>query len=93
MPPKKHKPNADFDLRSDHVATVPSNDGVITTSTDTNHDSFSHPNVMLMTIAKLKSELNRLQVCIVGNPGKNILQAKLLTAYRLLLVSGLHPFF
>ena len=64
MPPKKHKPNADFDLRSDHVATVPSNDGDITTSTDTNNDSFSYPNVMLMTIAKLKSELNCLQVCM-----------------------------
>ena len=93
MPPKKHKPNADFDLRSDHVATVPSNDGVITTSTDTNHDFFSYPNVMLMTIAKLKSELNRLQVCIVGNPGKNILQAKLLTAYQVELLEKVAKFY
>jgi hypothetical protein len=61
---------------------MPSNDGVINTSTDTHNDSFSYPNVMLMAIAKLKSELNPLQVCIVGNPGKTILQAKLLTAYQ-----------
>jgi hypothetical protein len=82
MPPTQRKPNDDFDLQSDHVATVPSNDDVITTSTDTNNDSFSYPNVMLMTIAKLKSELNCLQVCIVENPGKTILQATLLTAYQ-----------
>ena len=37
---------------------------------------------MILDRAKLKSELNRLQVCIVGNPVKTILQAKLLTAYQ-----------
>ena len=80
-PHKKRKPNNAIDFPSDHVA-MPSNDGVINTSTDTHNDSFSYPNVMLMAIAKLKSELNCLQVCIVGNPGKTILQAKLLTAYQ-----------
>ena len=81
MPPKKPKPNDASDLPSNHVA-MPSNYGNINTSTDTHDDPFSYPNVTTMAIAKLKSELNRLQVCIVGNPIKTTLQAKLLTAYQ-----------
>ena len=92
MPPTQRKPNDDFDLQSDHVATVPSNDDVITTSTDTNNDSFSYPNVMLMTIAKLKSELNCLQVCIVENPEKTILQATLLTDSQHIKMNSLRKF-
>jgi hypothetical protein len=61
---------------------MPSNNGVINTSTDTHNDPFSYLNVMTLDRAKLKSELNRLQVCIVGNPVKTTLQAKLLTAYQ-----------
>ena len=52
MPPKTRTPNDAIDYLSNHVA-MPSNDGVINTSTDTHNDSFSYPNVMLMAIAKL----------------------------------------
>ena len=69
MPPKTLKPNDASDL---HVA-MPSNHGVINTSPDTHDDPFSYPNVTTMAIAKLKSEPNRLQVCIVGNPIKTTL--------------------
>jgi hypothetical protein len=46
-----------------------------------------------MAITKLKSELNRLQVCIVGNQAKTTLQAKLLTAYQEELLDKVAKFY
>ena len=81
MPPKKTKPNDASDLSCDH-AGMPSNHGVLNTTTVTHDDPFSYPDVMTMSIAKLKSELNHQQVCIVGNPVKANLQAQLLSSYQ-----------
>ena len=80
MPPKKHKTNIVSSFSSDYAAMTPN--GIIDTNTDIHKDPFSYPNVMTMAITKLKSELNRLQVCIVRNQAKTTLQAKLLTAYQ-----------
>ena len=80
MPPKKHKTNIVSSFSSDYAAMTPND--IIDTDTDIHKDPFSYPNVMTMAITKLKSELNRLQVCIVRNQAKTTLQAKLLTAYQ-----------
>jgi hypothetical protein len=64
---KQKTTNQASDSLSDHVASC---------------DILSHPNVMTMDKSKLKAELNRLLVHINGNPGKETLQAKLLTAYQ-----------
>ena len=69
------------DLSCDH-AGMPSNHGVLNTTTVTHDDPFSYPDVMTMSIAKLKSELNHQQVCITGNPVNANLQAQLLSSYR-----------
>jgi hypothetical protein len=68
MPPKKHKTNVVSGFSSDYAA-MSSND-IIGTDTDLHKDPFSNPNVITMAITKLKSELNRLNVCIVGNQAK-----------------------
>ena len=91
MPPKKHKTNDLHGFSSDYAA-MPSND-IIDTDTDIHKDPFSYPNVMTMAITKLKSEINRLQVCIVGNQAKTILQAKLLTACQEELLDKVAKFY
>jgi hypothetical protein len=71
---------------------MPSNDN-IDTDTDIHKDPFSYPNVTTMAITELKSELNHLQVCIVGNQAKTTLQAKLLTAYQEELLDKVAKFY
>jgi hypothetical protein len=66
MPPKKHKTDEDGDLPREETEKK---------------DPFSFPDVMNMDKPTLKSELNQLQVCIVGNPLKADLQEKLDAAY------------
>ena len=91
MPPKKHETN-DLNGFSSDYAAKPSND-IIDTDTDIHKDPFSYPNVMTMAITKLKSEINRLQVCIVGNQAKTTLQAKLLTACQEELLDKVAKFY
>ena len=91
MPPKKHETNDLSGFSSDYAAK-PSND-IIDTDTDIHKDPFSYPNVMTMAITKLKSEINRLQVCIVENQAKTTLQAKLLTAYQEELLDKVAKFY
>ena len=69
MPPKKTKPNDASDLSCDH-AGMPSNHGVLNTTTVTHDDPFSYPDVMTMSVTQLKSELNLQQVSIVSNSKK-----------------------
>jgi hypothetical protein len=59
---------------------MPSKHDVINTDAE-KKDPFSFPDVMTMYKPALKSELNHLKVCIVGNPLKANLQEKLLAAY------------
>jgi hypothetical protein len=66
MPPPKCKTDEDGDLPSEETEK---------------NDLFSFPDVMNMDKPTLKSELNQLQVCIVGVPLKANLQEKLHAAY------------
>jgi hypothetical protein len=78
MPPKKCKTDKVSGLPSEY-ATMPSKHDVINTDTE-KKDPFSFPDVMMIDKPTLKSELNCLKVCIVGNPMKANLQEKLLLA-------------
>jgi hypothetical protein len=66
MPPKKRKTDEDGDLPCEETEKK---------------DPFSFPEVMNMDKPTLKSELNQLQVYIVGNPLKANLQEKLHATY------------
>jgi hypothetical protein len=91
MPPKKRKTDKDSVLPSEYAA-IPSKRDVINTDTE-KKDPFSFPDVMMMDKPTLKSELNHLKVCIVGNPMKANLQEKLLAAYTVELMDKVANFY
>ena len=72
---------------------MPSNHSVISTDTDIHKEPFTIPDVKTMDKPTLKSELLRLEVGIVGNPNKDILQEKLLMAYNIKLIDKVATFY